>query len=343
MPELEVPEAGGGQEQDQHDHGHHIAHHHAIQLGPAEMLAVFLHLVDDPLGADDPADQDAGEEADKGHQEAVADVIHHVQKLSGAAVWQGQLEVEHVVAKADGHGGHQRADPHQGAHLLAALMEDLHAVGHQRLHDGYTAGQCREAKGQEEHDADDAPHAAHGGKHPGQADEGQAGSAGHAVHAQEQQHKDDRGDLRGDEGDKEAVLSRLGSVRDQIDREILGDPTADDGVVGHDEGRNQEGQISQKTQLLMQSPEGVQCVLLGPAADGHVRGQQCEAEGQHQYQIHQQEQAVAVLGAEIGEAPDIADAYGTACGRQDEAQRAAETTVFVFRFAHSFLSFCLQQ
>ena len=51
MPEQEVPEAGGGQEQDQHDHGHHIAHHHAIQLGPAEMLAVFLHLIDDPLGS----------------------------------------------------------------------------------------------------------------------------------------------------------------------------------------------------------------------------------------------------------------------------------------------------
>ena len=99
---------------------------------------------------------------------------------------------------------------------------------------------------------------------------------------------------------------------------------------------------AQKTQLLMQSPEGVQRVLLGPAADGHVRGQQCEAEGQHQHQIHQQEQAAAVFGAEIGEAPDIADAYGTACGRQNEAQRAAETTVFVFHFAHSFLSFCLQ-
>ena len=338
MPEQEVPEAGGGQEQDQHDHGHHIAHHHAIQLGPAEMLAVFLHLIDDP------ADQDAGEETDKGHQEAVADVVHHVQKLSGAAVGQGQLEVEHVVAKADGHGGHQRIDAHHGAHFLAALVEDLHAVCHQRFHDGYAAGQRREAKGQEEHDADDPAHAAHGGEHPGQADEGQAGSAWPRRQCQEQQHKDDRGDLRGDEGGKEAILSRLGSVRDQIDREILGDPAADDGVVGHDEGGNQEGQISQKTQLLMQSPEGVQCVLLGPAADGHVRGQQCEAEGQHQHQIHQQEQAAAVLGAEIEEAPDIADAYGsTACGRQDEAQRAAETTVFVFRFAHSFLSFCLQQ
>ncbi len=160
---------------------------------------------------------------------------------------------------------------------------------------------------------------------------------------QKQQHKDNRRDLRGDEGGKEAILSCLGSVRDQIDREILSDPAADDGVVGHDEGRNQEGQITQKTPLLMQSPEGVQCVLLGPAADGHVRGQQCEAEGQHQHQIHQQEQAAAVLGAEIGEAPDIADAYGTTCGRQNEAQRAAETTVFVFHFAHSFLSFCLQR
>ena len=147
------------------------------------MLAVFLHLVDDPLGADDPANQDAGEEADEGHQETVADVVHHIQKLSGAAVGQGQLEVEHVIAQTDENGGHQRVDTHHGAHLLAALVEDLHAVGHQSLHDGYTAGQRREAKGQKEHDADDAPHAAHGGEHPGQADEGQAGSAGHAVSA----------------------------------------------------------------------------------------------------------------------------------------------------------------
>ena len=145
------------------------------------------------------------------------------------------------------------------------------------------------------------------------------------------------GDLGGDEGGEEAVLGGLGAVRDQVDGEILDDPAADNGVVGHDEGGDQEGEVSQKFPLPVQGGEGIKGVLLGAAADGHVCGQQHEAEGQHQYQIYDQEQSAAVLGAEVGEPSDVANAHGAAGGRQDKAQGTAETALFIFHLTYSFL------
>ena len=97
------------------------------------------------------------------------------------------------------------------------------------------------------------------------------------------------GDLRGDEGGEEPVLRGLCSVGDQIDGEVLHDPAADHGIVGHDEGWHQKGQIAQKLPLSVQGGKGVQGVLSGAAANGHVGGQQHKTEGQHQNQIHDQE------------------------------------------------------
>ena len=65
------------------------------------MLAVFRYLVGDPFRSDDPTDQNTGQQGDKWHQEAVADVIHQIQKLCGCAVWQCQVKVQHVVAQTD--------------------------------------------------------------------------------------------------------------------------------------------------------------------------------------------------------------------------------------------------
>ena len=149
------------------------------------MFAVFLDLGNDPFRTHDPADQNAREQADKRHQEAVADVVHHVEQLRGRAIGQRKLKVEHIVAHADEHSRHERVDAHGGAHLPARLVEDLHAVGDERLHDGHAARQRGEAEREEEHRADDAAHAAHRGEDLRQADERQARAAGHAVGAEE--------------------------------------------------------------------------------------------------------------------------------------------------------------
>ena len=65
------------------------------------------HLADDPLGTHHPAHQNAGEQADEGHQEAVADVVHHVQQLGLAAGGQRQFKVQRIVSQADQHRRYQ--------------------------------------------------------------------------------------------------------------------------------------------------------------------------------------------------------------------------------------------
>ena len=148
------------------------------------MFAISFYFINDQLRPYNPADQNTGQQRNKRHQEAVADVVHHVEQLRGRAVGQRKLKVERVVAHADEHSRHERVDAHGGAHLLARLVENLHAVGDERLHDGHAARQRGEAEREEEHRADDAAHAAHRGEDLRQADERQARAAGHAVSAE---------------------------------------------------------------------------------------------------------------------------------------------------------------
>ena len=61
------------------------------------MSSVFDFL-DDPGGADHPADQDGRQHGDEGHHKAVADVIHEVQKLSDAAGRKLNFYIEKAVA-----------------------------------------------------------------------------------------------------------------------------------------------------------------------------------------------------------------------------------------------------
>ena len=84
--------------------------------------------------------------------------------------------------------------------------------------------------------------------------------------------------------------------------------------------------------------KGVERILLCAAADGYVGRQQGEAECQHQHEVDEQKQSTAVLGAEIGEAPDIADAHCAARRSQHKAERTAETTAFfMFDSLFSFM------
>ena len=145
---------------------------------------------------------------------------------------------------------------------------------------------------------------------------------------EEEQHEDDGRNGRGDERGEETVLRGLLAAREEIEGEVLCDPAADDGVIRHDERGDEEGEVAQKLPLLVERCKGIEGVLLRAAANGYVSRQQGEAECQHQHQIDEQEQSAAVLGTEIGEAPDIADAHRAARRSQHKAERTAETTAF---------------
>ena len=102
ISENQICESGGYKEQDQHYDRHDIADHEAVQTGTFEMLAISFYFSDDPVRSDYPADQNTGQQRNKRHQEAVADVIHDIKKLSGREPFgSAKFEVQFVVAETD--------------------------------------------------------------------------------------------------------------------------------------------------------------------------------------------------------------------------------------------------
>lgn len=74
-------------------------------------------------------------------------------------------------------------------------------------------------------------------------------------------------------------------------------------------------------------------LFFGAASDGDIGGQQSEAEGQHQRQIDNKKQTASVLGRQVGEAPQVAYAYGTSGGGQNETDLSRKMSCFLF---HNF-------
>lgn len=76
------------QKQDKHHHRRDIADHDHIDLLAPEGMPAAFHFLDDKGRSRDPADEDGGQKRDKRHHDAVADIVHHVEKLSGRAIGQ---------------------------------------------------------------------------------------------------------------------------------------------------------------------------------------------------------------------------------------------------------------
>ena len=112
--------------------------------------------------------------------------------------------------------------------------------------------------------------------------------------------------------------------------QVLEDPAADGAVIGQDHHGDDAGNDADPAPLGVQHLIGGEGALSGLAADSDLGGQQRKTKGQCQNDIGQQENAAAVLGGQIGEAPDVAQTHGRACRGQDKAQRTGEITAFLF-------------
>ena len=104
-------DSGGLQEEDSHHDRGDEPYHKAVKLFAGKSMAACFHLIHNPLRLQHPAHEDAGQQGDEGHQEAVADIIHQIKKLRGLTVGQRHFKIEQVIAQADhsgGSGGKQR-------------------------------------------------------------------------------------------------------------------------------------------------------------------------------------------------------------------------------------------
>ena len=149
-------------------------------------------------------------------------------------------------------------------------------------------------------------------------------------HAHEQQSEHHRGDRRGDEAGKITVLSSGSRLSGQVDCRIFRDPPADDGIVGHNQNWHQKGQDAEEFPLGAHALVGADGTLLGAAANGDIRGEQRETEGQHQHQIHQQKQTAAIFCGKVREPPQVADTHRTSGGSKDKSDLSGETACFLF-------------
>ena len=86
---------------------------------------------------------------------------------------------------------------------------------------------------------------------------------------------------------------------------------------------------------------GRQRAFAGLASNSDLRRQQRKAKGERQHQIAQQEDAAAVLGRQIREAPDVPQAHRAARRREHEADGAGKgaSLFLVFHIIPPIVSF----
>ena len=111
----------------------------------------------------------------------------------------------------------------------------------------------------------------------------------------ENEHKDDRSYFGSDEGSKISVLRERTSIRYDIRHKIFRDPSADDGIIRHNQSRHEKRQIAEKAPALFERPKRLQCILLRLPPDRYIRSQKHKAEGEYEHKVHEQEKPSAIL------------------------------------------------
>ena len=121
----------------------------------------------------------------------------------------------------------------------------------------------------------------------------------------------------GNERGEIAVARERVAVAQQVFRQILDDPAADDRVIRHDEHRDDGVEPAARRQPARPA-ERLECAdraFAGHAANRGFRDDHRIAEGQRQKNINQQKNAAAVFGRQIRKAPDVAQPHGgPGCG-----------------------------
>ena len=290
------------------------------QAGASGAQAIGAH--EDEHGGDD---HDAGEEGDGGVD------ADDLQRVLGKVVFLAHVG---AVGDHDAHGQGQREErlPH-GIHDGAAQAAEREAlkVGDDEDGEALQAG-ARGAvgigRGKREREDGDAD-----GKHDQNGHEDLARALDALLHArrddergegQEEQREHQRSDGRGDERGEEPVGRRINARSRDEDEEILEHPAANDHVVHEDDGRNDERELAQETELGLGGLIGVEGRQARTAAKRHLARHDGVSESENQDEVDDQEQAAAVLCRDGGETPQVSQTHCAASGCQNEAQLAGK-------------------
>ena len=126
--------------------------------------------------------------------------------------------------------------------------------------------------------------------------------------------------------EKSAVVGRGQTVAGKEGGQIFHHPAADDAVIRRDDDRHKRRDPAEEAEPAVERLICPDAGQTGFAADGDLGNHQRKAEGDGQNDIHQQENAAAVLCGQIGESPEVAKTYrrtGRCQHKADAAGKAA--------------------
>ena len=128
-----------------------------------------------------------------------------------------------------------------------------------------------------------------------------------------------------------------------IFRQIFDDPAANDGIIRHDQHRDNRIDPATGRQPAGFSERGKRPdrTFFRHTSQCGLCHDHCVAKGQGQNDVDQQENSSAVLCRQIGESPDVSEPDRRACRRQYEADLPGKGTSFFFVFHFSSLSLFL--
>ena len=170
------------------------------------------------------------------------------------------------------------------------------------------------------------------------------GDALHAVahtskdNAQREQAEQQKGQLGlqtvGDKGGEVAVRCQIAAAAAQILGQIVDDPAADDRIVRHDQNGDDGVDPAAEPDALALTEVGIGAdrAFVGHTAQRGLGHDHRITKGNCQQNVYQQENAAAVFGRQIREAPDVAQTHRSACGRQHEPNLTGERAALVLLF-----------
>ena len=135
--------------------------------------------------------------------------------------------------------------------------------------------------------------------------------------------------------EKVAVCGQLTAVAADVVGQIPDDPAADDRVIRHDEdGDDGVYPAAEGAPALADGGECAHRAFPGHPAQRRLGNDHGVAEGEGEDDVDEQEDAAAVLGRKIGEAPDVAEAHRRACSGENEADLARKGASLVLFLIH---------
>ena len=111
-------------------------------------------------------------------------------------------------------------------------------------------------------------------------------------------------------------------------------PARDYEVVAHNQEHRHKARSTKPAPALTNLCKGVDRVTLRVVSNGELRNKERKTQKQDTAEVDDDKRTTTVLGGDVGETPDVAEADCRACSSKDGRELTAEATTFCCLLSH---------